>query len=122
MTMTRPARLCSCRYSRNYEDSIRDAQCPFEKLPGVKQGLETNTSTMKLNLSLSRPIAQEGLRWSISGDILIVAFRWLVVGCQAATLLITWPLWQVHASPPMLPALPLPAFDLGPLLLLSLVL
>jgi hypothetical protein len=77
---------------------------------------------MKLNLSISRPVAQDLLRWSISANILIVAFRWLVVGCQAATLLITWPLWEVHASPPMLPALPLPPFDLGPLLLLSLLL
>lgn len=50
----------------------------------------------------------------------LLAFRWLVVACQAATLLITWPLWRVHALPPMLPALPLPAFDLGPWLLASL--
>lgn len=50
----------------------------------------------------------------------MVAFRWLVVGCQVATLLITWPLWQVHESPPMLPALPLPQLDLGILLMLSL--
>ncbi len=48
-------------------------------------------------------------------------FRWTVTACQAATLLITWPLWQVHQSPPMLPVLPLPRFDMGLLLLLSLV-
>jgi len=53
-------------------------------------------------------------------NIGMLAFRWLVVGCQGVTLLITWPLWQVHASPPMLPALPLPYFDMGVLLLLSL--
>lgn len=47
----------------------------------------------------------------------MLAFRWLVVACLAATLAITWPLWQVHASPPMLPALPLPAVDTGSLLL-----
>jgi hypothetical protein len=51
-----------------------------------------------------------------------LVFRWLVVACQAATLLITWPLWQVHASPPMLPAVPLPSVSLGPALLLSLAL
>jgi hypothetical protein len=49
-----------------------------------------------------------------------VAFRWWVAGCQAATLLITWPLWQVHRSPPMLPVLPLPQLDTGVALLLSL--
>jgi hypothetical protein len=50
----------------------------------------------------------------------LVAFRWWLVGCQAATLLITWPLWQVHTSPPMLPVLPLPQLDTGVVLLLSL--
>jgi hypothetical protein len=52
----------------------------------------------------------------------ILLFRWLVVGCQAATILITWPLWQAHQLPPMLPLLPLPSFDMGVLLLLSLAL
>jgi hypothetical protein len=56
------------------------------------------------------------------GTLAMPAFRWLVVGCQAATILVTWPLWQVHASPPMLPALPLLAVDLGPVLLASLAL
>ena len=61
----------------------------------------------------------------MTGDMIrttagLLLFRWLVVGCQAATLLITWPLWQNRTSPPMLPALPLPAVDLGALLLLSL--
>ncbi len=51
----------------------------------------------------------------------LVVFRWLLVACQAVTVLVTWPLWQVHNLPPMLPALPLPAFDLGILLLVSLV-
>ena len=49
-----------------------------------------------------------------------IMFRWLLIVCQALTLLITWPLWQVHQSPPMLPLIPLPTFDLGALLLLSL--
>lgn len=55
-------------------------------------------------------------------NIRIMAFRWLVVICQGATLLITWPLWQTHTRPPMLPALPLPSFDMGVILLLSLAL
>ena len=49
------------------------------------------------------------------------ALRWLLVGCQLVTILLTWPLWQVRTMPPMLPALPLPAFDMGYLLLGSLV-
>lgn len=51
----------------------------------------------------------------------LTVFRWLLVGCQAATVLVTWPLWQVRSVPPMLPALPLPAFDMGWLLLAALV-
>jgi hypothetical protein len=62
------------------------------------------------------------LRTVRSGDTLLVAFRWFVVVCQAATLLITWPLWQVRSLPPMLPALPLPYFDMGAVLLVSLAL
>lgn len=34
--------------------------------------------------------------------------RAMVVACQAATLLMTWPLWQVRAEPPLLPLLELP--------------
>jgi len=52
----------------------------------------------------------------------MLAFRGLVVACQAATLWVTWPLWQVHDMPPMLPALPLPTIDMGVLLIGSLVL
>lgn len=50
------------------------------------------------------------------------AFRWLVTACQAATIGVTWGLWQAREDPPMLPALPLPPVDLGPALLASLVL
>jgi hypothetical protein len=56
------------------------------------------------------------------GGVRMLAFRSLVVACQMATLWITWPLWQVRESPPMLPALPLPAFDLGWPLICSLLL
>lgn len=61
-------------------------------------------------------------RAAVIGRDRLLAFRWFVLSCQAATVLITWPLWQVRASPPMLPALPLPAVDLGVALLLSLAL
>jgi hypothetical protein len=54
--------------------------------------------------------------------MVMLAFRWLLVGCQAATIVITWPLWRVHETSPMLPALPLPALPLGPALLVSLAL
>lgn len=47
-------------------------------------------------------------------------FRWLVVAAQAATVCITWPLWQVRAAPPLLPALNLPQLDTGWLMLGSL--
>src|SRR5258705_13762645 len=54
----------------------------------------------------------------------VLVFCWLVVGCQAATILITWPLWQAHQTPPILPLFPLPSFGIGPLfpLFLGLVL
>jgi hypothetical protein len=45
---------------------------------------------------------------------------WLLALCQAATVLVTWPLWQVHRSPPMLPALPLPEINTGIILLITL--
>jgi hypothetical protein len=51
----------------------------------------------------------------------LLAFRWLVAACQAATIAVTWGLWQRRDDPPLLPALPLPPFDLGPALLVSLV-
>jgi hypothetical protein len=50
----------------------------------------------------------------------LLAFRGLVVAMQAATIVYTWPLWQVRTDPPLLPALPLPQIDFGWLLLASL--
>ncbi|MDX2162863.1 MAG: hypothetical protein SF162_16215 [bacterium] len=49
-------------------------------------------------------------------------FRLVVVICQGISILVTWNLWQVRTMPPLLPALPLPAFDMAVILLLSLVL
>jgi hypothetical protein len=68
----------------------------------------------------SPPIA--GPSWLSRGARPEFAFRLLVIACQAASLLITWPLWSSHASPPMLPALPLPHLELSVPLLLSLLL
>ena len=45
---------------------------------------------------------------------------WLLVLSQAATIWITWRLWQIHRSPPMLPVLRLPEIDTAIVLLLSL--
>ncbi|MCA1607240.1 MAG: hypothetical protein LC775_17645, partial [Acidobacteria bacterium] len=48
------------------------------------------------------------------------AFLCLVVICQAITVLVTWRLWQIHRTPPMLPVLPLPELNLGVIILVSL--
>jgi hypothetical protein len=52
----------------------------------------------------------------------VVLFRLVVAAAQAATILITWPLWQVRSAPPLLPALPLPQWNMGAWLLASLAL
>ncbi|MFN8593253.1 MAG: hypothetical protein U0031_17500 [Thermomicrobiales bacterium] len=48
-----------------------------------------------------------------ASDRRMLLFRWLAVGCQIATIIFTWPLWTNHESPPMLPAIPLPAVEIG---------
>src|SRR5882672_3549446 len=45
---------------------------------------------------------------------------WLLASCQAATIVLTWPLWQIHRLPPMLPALALPELNTGLILLITL--
>jgi hypothetical protein len=80
-------------------------------IPGLQPPLNGAFQRFKTTI-LPRKVSSETAR---------LGFRWLVVACQGATLVITWPLWQTHRSPPMLPALPLPAFDLGLILLGSLV-
>lgn len=52
----------------------------------------------------------------------VVALRWLLVLCQAAAILLMWPLWAVRESPPLLPALALPQVPVGLALLASLAL
>jgi uncharacterized membrane protein YphA (DoxX/SURF4 family) len=41
----------------------------------------------------------------------VYALRVFLVGAMIATLWLTWPLWTVRESPPLLPLAPLPAFD-----------
>src|SRR5215203_4680911 len=70
--------------------------------------------------SLFAPALPQPWAWSAA---LMLAFRWLVVGCQAATLHITWPLWQVRGAgdgPPMVPLMDLPRVDLGVAIMVSL--
>ncbi|HEY5312401.1 MAG TPA: hypothetical protein VIK18_07765 [Pirellulales bacterium] len=57
---------------------------------------------------------------AITGSWPLTLFRLLVVAAQAATVCITWPLWQVREAPPLLPAVNLPQVDTGWLLLGSL--
>src|SRR5215207_5379203 len=76
--------------------------------------------TLARGLQSWPPIAPPSL--AAIGGVRMLSFRTLVVACQVATLWITWPLWQVRDSPPMLPAFPLPAIDLGWLLIGSLLL
>ncbi len=48
--------------------------------------------------------------------------RGILVAAQMATVLITWPSWHRHEMPPMLPLLPVPQFDVGVALLVTLTL
>lgn len=57
-----------------------------------------------------------------AGPAADVTLRWLLVGAQAATLWITWPVWQGRTHPPPLPLLPLPNVDVGVPLLACLAL
>ncbi len=57
----------------------------------------------------------------MSRDYLPV-LRAVVIACQAQTIALTWPLWQVRASPPLLPLVGfVPQFGCGVLLLATLV-
>ena len=48
-------------------------------------------------------VVRAGRAWLVAHRV--VALRWLLVWCQAATILLTWPLWQVRESPPLLPVM-----------------
>lgn len=52
----------------------------------------------------------------------LVALRWHLVLCQAATIVLTWSLWQVREAPPLLPAVGLPQVPVGIALLATLAL
>ncbi|HEX4129496.1 MAG TPA: hypothetical protein VHZ24_05590 [Pirellulales bacterium] len=45
--------------------------------------------------------------------------RWAIVAAQVATVLVTWPLWQVREWPPMLPAVSSPQVSCGWAMLVS---
>jgi len=64
--------------------------------------------------------ARARLAWLAANRV--VALRWLLVLCQAATIALTWPLWQVRESPPLLPAMELPQLPVGIALLATLAL
>jgi hypothetical protein len=51
----------------------------------------------------------------------LAILRWTLVACQAATIMISWRLWQARGEPPTLPAVPIPSLDLAIPLLLSLL-
>ncbi len=53
--------------------------------------------------------------------VVVRLFHYIVVAGAAATVLLTWPLWQVRTMPPMIAVLPLPLFSVGPFLLAALV-
>ena len=53
-------------------------------------------------------------------DRRVRVFHWIVVAGAAATVLLTWPLWQLRTAPPMIPLLPLPAVGTGIALLAAL--
>jgi hypothetical protein len=85
-----------------------------------KFGLSMAASSRAMTLRPSLwPALAPSPALAVSG-VGMLAFRWLVIACQAATLWITWPLWQHHDAPPMLPALALPSYDVALPLLVSL--
>lgn len=61
----------------------------------------------------SNPDIQEAWRGPIG-------YRIVLVVAQAATILLTWKVWQVRDLPPLLPLAPVPEVDMGPPLLASL--
>jgi uncharacterized membrane protein YphA (DoxX/SURF4 family) len=50
----------------------------------------------------------------------LVAYRCILVAAQAATILLTWKVWQVREVPPLLPLVAMPRIDMGLVLLASL--
>ncbi len=57
-----------------------------------------------------------------SSTLAPLLFRWLVVGAQAVTIGLMWPIWHTRTMPPMLPAMDIWSFDMGWPLLASLAL
>jgi methylamine utilization protein MauE len=67
-----------------------------------------------------REAARARVAWLAANRV--VALRGLLVLCQAATIVLTWPLWQVREAPPLLPAVGLPQLPVGIALLATLAL
>jgi len=67
-----------------------------------------------------REVVRARVAWLTANRVL--ALRWLLVLCQAAAIVVMWPLWRVREAPPLLPALPLPQMPVGIALLATLVL
>ena len=70
----------------------------------------------------AQAIIDREARRAADGDRGKLLFRWLAAFGQAATIAITWGLWNERTSPPRLPALDLPNLDLAAPLLASVVL
>jgi hypothetical protein len=67
-----------------------------------------------------REAGRAGIAWLATNRV--VSLRWLLVLCQAATIVLTWQLWKVRESPPVLPAFGLPQLPVGIALLATLAL
>jgi uncharacterized membrane protein YphA (DoxX/SURF4 family) len=70
---------------------------------------------------VGRPTSALSSLVSLATRHALVLYRLLVVTCWLLTLHTTWGLWQVHSSPPMLPALSLPRLDVGIVLVATLL-
>jgi hypothetical protein len=70
----------------------------------------------------ARAIIDREARRAAEGDRGKLLFRWLAAFGQAATIAVTWGLWNDRAFPPRLTALDLPSLDLAAPLLASVVL
>lgn len=66
-----------------------------------------------------RRLAEAARQWC-SGPWPPRVFRCAVVAGAAATLAVSWPVWKVRGSPPLLPLVQVPQFDIGGWLLAAL--
>ncbi len=64
------------------------------------------TTTLPADADKARPAADASTRRRL-------LFRWVLIAAQAATIWVTWPLWQVRVDPPNLPAIQGLQIDFG---------